>query len=95
VAALTPEALAARVAADPDDPTAAAAALVHAYCTRGIPVPAPLVIVKITAALAVRLASNPEALKALSAEGQSVTMPTVGFTFLESMLLNPYRRRTA
>ena len=95
MAALTPEALAARVAADADDPTAAAAALVYAFCTRGIPDPAPLVIVKITRALAVRLAANPQALKGVTAEGQSVTLPTLGLTYLESMLLNPYRRRTA
>lgn len=96
MALLTAETLAARVAADgPDNPTATACALVVEYCSRGLPDPPPLVVVKVTRSLALRLAANPAAIKAQSADGQSVTMPTLGLTYLESMLLNPYRRRSA
>ncbi len=93
---LTAEQLAEAVAADgDDDPTAAAVAFVVSYCTRGIPDPAPAVVVKVTRALARRLAANPEALRGVTAEGQSVDYPTTGLTYFESVLLNRYRRRTA
>jgi hypothetical protein len=72
-----------------------ATAVVRAYCTAGIPDPAPPAVHAVALMLAVRLAKNPQALRTISVEGQSISPAPVGFTFLESILLNRWRRRAA
>jgi hypothetical protein len=72
-----------------------AEAYVRAYCSRGLPDPPPEVACRIAEALAVRLSANPQAQRALSVEGQSLTLAPVGFTYKESLLLNRWRRRAA
>lgn len=102
-ALVTPEALAAHLTAightaTPEasrEAAETASAYVAAYCTRSLPDPAPSVVRKVALSLAVRLAANPEALRQVSAEGQSVNPAPTGFTFLESVLLNRWRRRAA
>jgi hypothetical protein len=79
-----------------DEAAATASTYVAAYCTRlrlGDPVPP--VVSTIALHLAARFASNPRAIRSVSTQGQSTDLPVLGFTFLESMLLNPYRRRSA
>jgi len=69
---------------------------VSAYCTRGWSASEPPAIAcEVAARLAVRLASNPTALRSISAEGQGASFAPIGMTFLESLLLAPYRYRSA
>ena len=74
---------------------ATADAYVRAFCTRGLPDPPPEVVRRVAVALALRLSANPRAMRGVTVEGQSSTFPTVGLTFLESLLLNRWRRRSA
>lgn len=75
---------------------ATASTYVAAYCSRLRPSdPAPPVVAAVALHLASRIASNPRAIRSVSAGGQSTDLPVLGFTFLESLLLNPYRKRTA
>lgn len=89
----------ARAVAVADEAAATASAFVAAYCSRlrwaESDPPAPLVVRRVALHVAARLAANPNAIRSLTAEGQSTDLPPVGFTYLESVLLNPYRRRTA
>lgn len=90
----------ARIAGVPSDAASDAATTagtyVLAYCTRLRPgAPVPLVVERVALALAVRLASNPKALRGASTEGQTIDHAPVGLTYLESVLLNSYRLRTA
>ncbi len=79
-----------------DEAAATASAYTQAYCSRLRPgEPAPPVVAKAALHLAARIATNPKAVRSVSTEGQSADLPVLGFTFLESLLLNPYRRRTA
>ena len=79
-----------------NDAADTASTYVAAYCTRlRVGDPVPPVVERVAVALAVRVAMNPMALRQASAEGQAVAYPPVGFTFLESVLLHRYRRRSA
>ena len=79
-----------------DDAADTASTYVAAFCTRlRVGDPVPPVVERVTLALGVRVALNPSALRQASAEGQSVAYPPIGFTFLESVLLHRYRRRSA
>jgi hypothetical protein len=77
------------------DNAQAAEDYVRAYCTRGIPEPAPPVVSRVATALALRLCRNPLALRGVSVDGQSADLPMIGLTFFETVLLNRWRRRTA
>lgn len=75
---------------------AAASAYIEAYCSRLRPGdPAPRVVATVALHLAARIATNPRAVRSVSTAGQSADLPVLGLTYLESLLLNPYRRRTA
>ncbi len=79
-----------------DQAAATASTYVAAFCTRlRVGDPVPPVVETVALHLAARIASNPQAIRSVSAEGQSIDLPMLGFTFLESLLLAPYRRRTA
>lgn len=85
----------AHAAAVADVAAATASSYVEAYCSRLRPGdPPPRVVASVALHLAARIASNPRAIRSVSTQGQSTDLPMLGFTFLESMLLNPYRRRT-
>lgn len=76
-----------------DEAAATASTYVEAYCSRLTPgEPAPRVVAAVALHLAARIASNPRSIRSVSTAGQSADLPVLGLTFLESMLLNPYRR---
>ncbi|GAA4821854.1 hypothetical protein ACFQ0K_15700 [Nocardioides caeni] len=79
-----------------DVAAATASTYTQAYCSRLRPgEPAPPVVAAVALHLAARVATNPKATRSVSTDGQSADLPVLGFTYLESLLLNPYRRRTA
>lgn len=56
---------------------------------------APRTVGQIALSLAARIVPNPRALRGVSTEGPSVDLPMLGLLCLQSLLLNPYRRRSA
>lgn len=70
-------------------------AIMVAYCTRGIPEPVPHVVRWAALGLARRWVENPSGMRTVAVDGQSVTFPAVGFSFLEQMILSRYRFRSA
>lgn len=104
MALVEPEALRAHLAnigatgapvAAADEAAATASAYVAAYASRLRPgEPVPPVVRRVSLALATRLVSNPKSIRSVSTQGQSADLAPTGLTYLESLLLAPYRRRT-
>ena len=73
-----------------------ASAYVLGYCTRGISYDrAPVVPRRVALALALRIDSNPTGIRTVGTEGQSLGYGPTGLTYLESVLLSRWRRRSA
>ena len=66
---------------------------VRAYCTRGLPDPAPPIARRIAASLALRQVRNPLGIRQVSVEGQSADQPFPALTAWECVLLGRWRHR--
>lgn len=79
-----------------EDAAETASTFIAAYCTRlRIGDAVPPVVARVALAFAVCAARNPEEIRSVSSEGPSVSLAPVELTYLESIVLNPYRTRSA